>query len=151
MKNIFRIKISLTVWILLGFVVLCTLGGLGYNVYNLISFAQLDVFKVVIFSVLSVICLLLSVYAISLIANCVYKIKGEVLYTTFGLFSNKIEISSITRITYFEKEDKLILYYQEDKYCAIMISSEKYDEFTQILKQINPSITYDKSIGNELA
>ena len=145
----FRFKYSLTVWLLLALVVALSLGGLAWNVFNIIQYAWAGAFKITVYALIVAITAFLAIFASSVMIFGFYIVKNGYLYTQFGFIASKVKLSDIVQITYFKKSDKLVAYFTDQKYTVIVIGSQDYDEFIKTLRGINPQITYNAEIDGE--
>lgn len=146
----FRFKYAPAVWILLVLVLLLSVGGLLWNIYNLIEFYSLNhVFKLVSYALIVIVCLFLTVFVLSVIFYGNYLIKSDTLYTCFGFFRSKSNIYDIVCLSLFKKSNKLVVYFKDQTYTVIVIDESLYDEFVLSLRKINPQIIYDTRIDGE--
>lgn len=146
----FRFKYAPSVWILLSLVLLLSVAGLIWNVYNLLEFLSLsNGFKVVSSIIISAICLFLTIFVLSVLLYGNYVIKGDYLYTYFGFFKAKYKIEDILCISLFKKSNKLVVYFSEQTYTVIVIEENLYDEFVLSLRKVNQKIIYDTRIDGE--
>lgn len=139
----FRFKYSTSVWVLLSLVLLLTAGGIIWNVFNLIEYSWAGAFKIVIYAV--IICLTACIFLfvlLSMINGC-YVIKNGFLYTCFGLIKNKVNLDLATQITYFTFSNKLVLYFNDQKYSVIVIPPERYDDFIKAVRESNRAILFN--------
>lgn len=135
--------------VLLIIVVLLSVGGLVFNVFSLITFIRADTGKAFSYSVMVAVNLALTVFSVALLFNGKYVFKNGYLRCVFGLIPVRIKVAQITEIAHFKKSDKLVIYYGEDKYGVIVISPDRYDEFIEELRGINPSVRYESRIDGE--
>ena len=145
----FNFKYSLMVWLLLSVVVLFSIGGLVWNAYALVEYWSINILKSVSSIVLILLCLLLAVLSLSIMIYGKYVIKGKNLYACFGLVKTKYEIEEIVEITHFKKSNKLVAYFNDQKYTVIVIAPIDYEEFILGVRKINPKIVYDTRIDGE--
>ena len=78
-----------------------------------------------------------------------YVIKDGKLYTCFGFIRTKIEVEKITAVIHFKKSDKLVIYFNQNKYAVVVISPSEYDNFISALREVNPKIAFDNRIDGE--
>lgn len=145
----FRFKYPAVVWVLLAIVFALSVAGLIWNVYNFISFVNSDTVKTVLYSVIILLVAFLVVLTISVAVYGMYVIKGDTLYSYFGLVRSKFDINDITEITHFKKSDKLVVYFSDAKYTVIVIDKTDYDDFVVALREVNRKIIFDKKIEGE--
>ncbi len=146
----FRFKYATSVWILLVVVLLLSVSGLVWNVFNFVEFYSLnDKFKLISYAVIIVLCLFLTIFVLSVIFYGNYVIKGENLYTYFGFFRSKSKIEDIVCVSLFKKSNKLVVYFKEQTYTVIVIDEALYDEFILSIRKINQKIVYDTRIDGE--
>ena len=148
--NKFKFKYSALVYALLLLTLSLSIAGIVWNIYNVISFAKLNLtLKAVSSSIIAVLALILSIVVLSVAFYGKYVIKDGFLYTYFGFFKNKTPVTEITEITHFKKSNKLVVYFCTNEYSVIVISPEKYDDFILALRDANKAIVYDAKIDGE--
>ena len=145
----FKIKYSPLIWSLLTLVIVLSLCGLAWNVFSMIEFLGLNITKVISASILSVLCLALVIFSLSIVFYGKYIVKGNYLVSYFGIIKSKIDIGDITHVIHFKKSDKLVVYYGEKSFVIILVSPVFYEEFTLALREVNKSIVYDNRIEGE--
>ncbi len=146
----FRFKYAPSVWILLSIVLLLSVAGLSWNVFNLVEFLSLsNTFKLISSAIVTLICFFLTAFVLSVIFYGNYVIKGEYLYTFFGFFKSKYKINDIVCVSLFKKSNKLVVYFAEQTYTVIVIDPNLYDEFVISLRNVNQKIIYDTRIDGE--
>lgn len=145
----FRFKYTPTVLTLLVLVLLISVVGVCWNVFNLIEYSWAGTIKIVTYTLLVITTGALCVLVASLIIYGKYVIKNGFLYTCFGIFSNKTDIKEIVQITHFKKSDKLVVYFIDKKYTVIIISPDRYEDFVLAVRKVNPSVIYDAKIDGE--
>lgn len=145
----FTFKYTATVWALLTIVLVLSLIGLIWNVFNFISFIDAGAFKITIYLLISVLTAILLVIVLSVMIYGRYVIKDGNLYSYFGIIKSKTPISDVVEITHFKKSDKLVVYFKDAKYTVIVIAPELYDQFVLSLREHNKSIIFDAKIDGE--
>lgn len=145
----FRFRYSNTVWILLSLVLVLSLTGLIWNIFNLIEFLPTGSYKVGTYSIIVALTALLTVLVVSVMVYGRYVIKDGKLYSYFGFIRSKMEINDIICLTHFKKSDKLVAYFKDGTYTVIVISPDFYEEFISSVRKVNPSILYDAKIDGE--
>lgn len=145
----FRFKYSPVIWLLLSIVIVISLTGMIWNIFNIKEYAWAGAFKITIYALIVIITACLAIFALSVMVWGFYIIKNDCLYTQFGFINNKVKISSITQITHFKKSDKLVIYFEDNKYSVIVIAPNEYSEFIKTIRQINPKIIYNAKIDGE--
>lgn len=145
----FPFKYSTFIHIALAVVLIASLGGLAWNIFNLISYVYLGVFKIIMYSVIILLNLALCILALSLIFFGQYVINEKHLICCFGFIRSRYSISDITQVVLFKKSNKLVVYFNNNKYTVILISPAMYEDFTIALRKHNPSITYNTEIDGE--
>ena len=145
----FRFRYSNTVWVLLSLVLVLSLTGLIWNIFNLIEFLPTGSYKVGTYSIIVALTALLTVLVVSVMVYGRYVIKDGKLYSYFGIIKSKIDIKDIICITHFKKSDKLVAYFKDETYTVIVISPELYDKFIMAIREINSAVLYDAKIDGE--
>ncbi len=145
----FRFDYPFIVWLLLGVVLVLSGAGLGLNIFNLVEYSKLGVFKIILYSIVVMLNLLLVVLDVSVMVYGCYVIKDGFIYSYFGLIRTKTALSEISQFSLFKKSNKLVMYFNDAKYTVIIISPEKYDDFILCAREQNPKILYDTQIDGE--
>ena len=145
----FKFRYSITVWVLLSLILVISVLGLAWNVFNIIHFKGEQTFKVVSYYAISAITVALSIFVISVMTNGRYVIKNGYLYTCFGFVKNRTQIKDVIGLTHFKKSNKLVAYFKDNEYTVIVIAPEEYDKFILTVREVNPSITYSAQIDGE--
>ena len=139
----FRFYFSLPVWILLSLSLLCSLGGIGINIFNLIV-AREDtiIFKFVAFLVL---CTILVGLILSVMIHSTYKIKDGKLYLYFGFIKNTFNLSEALNLTHFEDKDMLVLFFNQAEYTRIVIKKQDFNAFANSIIEENEKIVFSSA------
>ena len=146
----FRFKYAPSVWVLLAIVLLLSVAGLIWNIFNLLEFLALNnSFKVVSSAIISIVCLFLTIFVLSVLFYGNYLIKGDFLYNNFGFFRSKFKVEDIVCISLFKKSNKLVTYFLDQTYTVIVIDENLYDDFVVSLRKVNQKIIYDTRIDGE--
>ena len=140
----YRFKFSPLIVSLMILVLLAAIAGLTLNIIRCCS----EDFDVTAWNVLSValmlfVCALLIVIVIGLFFATYYTFKGDKLVTRYGIIKSEIAIKAISEIVYFKKTEKLVIYFDEDKYSVVVVKKDWYDDFVREIRKINPAIRYD--------
>ena len=143
--NTFRYKYNKPVLIMLLAATLVAAAGLCWNVYNLVCFIKDDTFKTVVYALSVAVNAFLLAFVISVTVYGRYVFKNGKLYLYFGFIKTKTDVKDIVQITHFLKSDKLVIYFKDAKFSAIIISPELYGEFTRALLAANPAVISDSS------
>ncbi|MBP5467281.1 MAG: hypothetical protein J6Y43_06955 [Clostridia bacterium] len=112
------------------------------NIYDAVKLRDIEtvgfIFAVAV-AALSLIPFILAVWALFYGR---YVIKGGFLFCRFGLISVKTDISTIFQLTEFKTQNKLVMYFKDEKYSVAVINEKYYRDFYTALKEVNPRITY---------
>ena len=145
----FKFRYSTTVWILLALVVILSVSGLAWNVFNVFAYKGTDTFKIISYVIIAILTLCLFIFSVSAVLYGRYVIKKDCVTVYFGLFKTKIALNEITEVVHFKKSNKLVAYFTNDSYSVIIISPEDYSNFVLALREVNPKIVYDTQIDGE--
>ena len=145
----FRFKYTVLIWVLLTAILWLSLAGVGWNIFNVIEFSRLNAVKTTTYSIILVFSALLCIVVIGVMVYGKYVIKDGKLYTCFGFIRTKIEVEKITAVINFKKSDKLVIYFNQNKYAVVVISPSEYDNFISTLREVNPKIAFDNRIDGE--
>ncbi len=144
----FKFEYSTLTYVLLGIVALATAVGGAWNVYNLIEFSYMGALKIVLYSLVVVLCFAVTVCALAVIFYGKYEITQDKLICRLGVFRTAIPVKDLKRLTHFRKSNKLVAYYK-DKYTVIVINEKEYEDFILTLREINGNIEYDVQTDGE--
>ena len=145
----FSFKYPAIAWVLLILVMLLSLGGAAWNVFNVIEFWGGNVVKLVGYFVVIALALSLTLVALSIMVYGNYTVKDNRLICNMGFLRTAYNIEEITQIIHFKKSDKLVVYFINNKYTVIVISPEEYEKFILVVREINPKIIYNTAIDGE--
>lgn len=146
----FRFKYAPSVWVLLIAVLLFSVGGLIWNIFNLVElYSFKKTINIISYAIIILITCALTIFVLSVIFYGNYVIKGDFLYVYFGFFKTKYKIEDIVCISLFKKSNKLVAYFKEQTYTVIVIDESFYDEFVLSIRKINQQIIYDTKIDGE--
>ena len=112
------------------------------NIYDAVKFYDTHTARCVFAIIVAALSVVPLVLAISAVAYGRYLIKGNFLYCRFGLIFFKTDILTIFQLTEFKAQNKLVMYFKDEKYSVAVISEKYYQDFYKALKAVNPEITY---------
>ena len=133
----FRFAFSPLIMILLFASILLTLLGIVFNVKNVIEYYALSTHKTIVYAITLIINVGLFVIIVSLSVNGCYLIKGNTLYSCFGIIKTKTDIFSVVSITHYKKTKKLVLFFNTAEYSSIIIAEKDFSNFVEELRKIN--------------
>ena len=136
----FRYNFTPTVLILIVLVILLAGAGLGWNIFNLIEYSSVSVYKTVIYAITILLTAFLIVLAVAFLVFSGYVISEEKICLYFGFIKFSTPIKDIVGAKVFIKSKKLVVYLKDGKFSVIVISPEKFDEFLKDLHGKNPSV-----------
>ncbi len=145
----FRFRYPTIVFVLLVVVILASLAGIVWNVYNFIAFFQFNVVKGIMYAVVVLLTTLLLVISVSMTFYGRYVIKNNKLFACFGVIKSVYNLDDAIEITLFKKSNKLVLYFKDATYTVVVIDPADYDEFVIAVREVNPQIIFDKKIEGE--
>ena len=74
------------------------------------------------------------------------KLAVSAIYNeTKRCFIDKTDVKDIVQITHFLKSDKLVIYFKDAKFSAIIISTVLYGDFTRTLSSVKAAVISDSS------
>jgi hypothetical protein len=141
----FRFKYSPLVLVLIGLVLVISLLGLGFNIFNIIVTKEQG-FKLISYYIIVVLTAFILILAISIAIYGKYKIKNGYLYSYFGFILSKIKVEDIAEIVHFKDSDKLVLYTKDNAYTIIVIDPKYYNDFVLSIREENSKIKFDIKI-----
>lgn len=145
----FKFKLRPIVWILLAVVILFSLVGIGWNIYSVITYLGINTLKMVSALIIAILCVLLTVVAISMLIVNKYVVKDGEIIAYFGIIKTKVSISDVKEIVHFKKSDKLVIYSSDDNYSVLLLGKEDFDDFVITVREFNKSITFSVKIDGE--
>ena len=147
--KIFKMKFNGMYYVLLVIGIIFSLMGLGLNIFNAIEFSNYNITKTVLSIIISVICLLTFIVLIAILFRSKYVLGDKKITCYLGLYKGVVKTDEISEILHLQSENKLIIYYGEKKYFALLVSPEQYNDFISSLLKINPNIGYTTNINGK--
>ncbi len=124
-------------------VLILALAGVGFNIYNIVSLSAMETSNSITINVIIlIISLLLTLFAISVMAFSKYVVAKDGVYCFFGVIPSKYKANEIIQFTHFKKSDKLVAYFNDEKYTVIVINPANYDKFVSVVRELNPKIVF---------
>ena len=145
----FKFKYSPVVWVLLSLVLALSLSGLAWNAYALIQNTWAGGVKIFSHAAMVVITALLIIFVLSVMVYGRYVLTDKYFVQYFGFIKIKTPIKNLVQITHFRKSDKLVLYFDDQKYTVIVIDKNYYDQFVMCVREVNSSVIFDVQIDGE--
>lgn len=96
-----------------------------------------------------VITALLIIFVLSVMVYGRYVLTDKYFVQYFGFIKIKTPIKNLVQITHFRKSDKLVLYFDDQKYTVIVIDKNYYDQFVMCVREVNSSVIFDVQIDGE--
>ncbi len=146
-KNKFRFRYSVIVWILLSAVSVLLAFGTAKNIYDFFILYDSSTSRAIFCAAIAFACLFLLVISVSVLVYGKYTVKEGKIYIRLGLFLSSIKTEDVSQISYFKKQDKLVLYLKNGKYTVAVIKSEEYSDFIAAVKRENPTVAYVMESG----
>jgi hypothetical protein len=137
----YKYKFSKLIFTLLIVIGALSIVGITGNVISLFknNDSFFEVFIPILSAVLEAFVGAIAVYAL---IKARYYFYNGTLYFKLGFFVSKLPVLDITSISLFKEKKSLVVYYGDKKYMLIVISELDFDDFTNELLKLNPSITY---------
>lgn len=140
--NKFAFKYSPLVWVLLVAVALLFSAAVATNVYDVVAFSDGDKTRFILSLIMAILSLALLTFTVAAAVYSKYVIRDKYLYFRFGFLYTKTEINNIFQLTEFKAQNKLVMYFKNEKYSVAVIDEKHYNDFYCALKKVNPEITY---------
>lgn len=105
----------------------------SYKIFSIVSSLIIGAFALVFF--------------ISVIVNSYFGIDDKNLILNFGFLKNVIPLKDITRLVKMQESNKLIVYYEQEKYYVVYISQSVFDDFTKCLVEKNKNVIVEFTNG----
>lgn len=138
----FNVKFSLAIYILLPVALLLSGGGIAWNIYNLLNNNKLT--KLIVSALTAILSFAIFLLAVSVLIYSRYSFKNKLAILRFGIFTTKFNLEKAIKIVHFKLSDKLVLYFDNATFTTILIKSTLYSDFIQAVRQINPSVQFEK-------
>ena len=145
----FVFRYSPIVWVLLTVSTAIFAASVAVNVYDAVSFTGENTAKTVFAIVVAAVSLAALILTSSAACYGRYVVKGKYLYCRFGFIYTKTDISSIFQLTEFKAQNKLVMYFKDEKYSVAVISEKNYAAFYAALKAVNPAVIYTVQSADE--
>jgi len=141
-KPKFRFRYGVLTWVLLSLVAVVLVFGTVKNFYDFLVTYEVSSSRAIFCAVISALCLILLAITVSVAISGKYIVKDGTLTMKLGVFATKTDISLITQISHFKKQDKLVIYLKSGKYSVIVINPAEYSDFINAIKAENPNIPF---------
>lgn len=116
--------------------------GLGWNIFNLVCYLYEGAIKIISYSIIIALNLVLLLFTISILLFSRYEIDDKNICCRFGFITSKRKITEITQISLFLDKEKLVVYFDDKKYTIIIINPLKFDEFVETLRNFGHKFYY---------
>ena len=141
-KTKFRFRYSPLIWVLLVIVTLMLAFGTAKNFYDFLQNRFVDGMRAGFSLAIAAACFVLLCITLSVAIFGKYVVADGILTVRLGILSVKTDISEIAQVSHFRKQDKLVVYFKNEKYSVIVIKPEEYSDFFDALKAQNPLISF---------
>ena len=138
----FIYNFSITLKILLWSALLVCIAGLCWNIFNLVEYLNMGIFKIITYSLMIVLNLFLIIFVLSIIVSSHYEITQDYLICKFGFLTSKCKLVDIIQIIYYTDKNTLVVYFSNERYTIITIKQQDYQSFTDFLLEKNNKIYY---------
>jgi len=139
-------KIMITLMII---ALLLSIFGFAVNIYKMINFSDALAFDYITVILMLFVTVLLAFIIISVMLSSKYILSKEKLVIKFGIIKSEILLKNIAQIVLFKKTNKLVIYFDKEKYSVIVVKKDWYDDFISTLIKYNPEISYDSKSDDE--
>lgn len=144
MKNSFKMNFPPFVVFLLILCTLISMGGVFFNIYEIVNYSALNDYKLISYIVLTVLSVALFVLCFSLLFFAKYKVKDEKLKIYFGIIVFSVKLKDVVSVTFFKKTQQTALILSNSTYSFIMIKKEFLDDFVKSIRFANNTIFYQE-------
>ena len=141
----FKFKYSSLVLSLLIFVIIVSIVGLAWSIYNLVKHenGSVNIATSIFNYVILLINVLILAFSLSVLLCARYEIHNEFVLCRFGIVKTKYKMAEIVSFTHFKKTDTLVMYFSSQEFTVIVISPEKFNDFVKSVRQINSLISFE--------
>ncbi|MBQ3116606.1 MAG: hypothetical protein IJC07_06230 [Clostridia bacterium] len=146
----FRYNHSAIAWIVLIVVLGGSIAGLTLSIIAILNFDG-RTYSLILNILLCLINALLFAVTLSIILYSKYSIEKNGVRLRFGVFSSITKADEIVDLIHVVKEKKLVARTSDDRYTAVVIKPEKFEEFYSSLLKINNQIGYLIDYGHKNA
>ena len=145
----FTFKYPTIAWVLLAIVLALAVSGIVWNLFNIVQYWGDNTVKLTGYFIIIALALALIIFATSIMLYGNYTIKGGKLYCNLGFVRTAVDLEDVIAITHFKKSDKLVVYFNDEKYMVIVTSPENDDAFVLAMREVNPKIYFNTAIDGE--
>lgn len=128
--------------------ILCV-GGFALNLMRLLSYGAEDAYGWISYVLLFFVSVFLAVIIISMLIRSQYVINDQYLIMQFGIIRSKYELKKIASVHLFQGAKKLAVYFDDNRYMAIVVNDAWFDDFVKTLTDKNPPIGFSFSTAEE--
>ncbi len=123
--------------------------GIAVSIYRLVVGSVTTAYDWIGFVVMVLACLFLGALIISMLIRTVYTVDEEYFTLHLGFVRNRYPLNEIISVHLFEGAGKLAVYFQGNRYSAIVIKREQFDDFIHALTTANDKIGFSYSTAEE--
>ena len=145
----FVLKYSPIIWILLGLIAVIFSAAAVLNILDAVSFAGEIGTKFIFSLIVAFFSVVILILIISALLYGRYVIREKYLYFHFGLIFTKTDINDVFQLTHFKAQNKLVIYFKNEKYAVAIIDRKYYNDFYDALKAVNPDIIFTVNAADE--
>ena len=148
----FKYKFSVKLYIAMAAGTVLAVACLILNIIRLIKLAASDaplVYDVISVAVAIVMSVGFIVIVAALFIDSSYVFGEKMLTVKFGIIRTSVEYKKIKQIVWFKANDKLTVFYDDESFGNIVISSEFYNGFVSTLLSHRPEIVYYEDLDEK--
>ena len=129
-------------------IVLCC-AGVGTAIWRYVMGYIEDTYVWIGFCVLLFVSAFLAVLIVSIMIRSYYSIDDKELCLRLGLLKSRYPLKTVSSVHLFKGSGKLVVYFKDNRYSAIVIAESEYDDFVKTLLEKNDRIGFSFSSPEE--
>ncbi len=122
--------------------ILLSLAGIGFSVYRIIVGGVNNTYDWIGIAVMGVVCLFLIILIIAMLISSKYTVDNEYLNWWLGFVRTRYPLKNIRSVHLFEGAKKVVVYYTNNQFSAIVISPDDFQDFIKELTSKDKPIDF---------
>ncbi|MGN0822465.1 MAG: PH domain-containing protein [Candidatus Gallimonas sp.] len=145
----YKFRFSGTMIVVFSLGLLLCAAGFVLNIVRFCNQGADGVYEWMQYAILLFVSVFLSVLIVAMLVNSQYAITDKHLILRFGIIRTRYDLSEIASVHLFKGANKLAVYFRDEKYTAIVVKPEWYDDFVKTLLERNEKIGFSFSTAEE--
>ncbi len=145
----YKFQFSKTMYAVFILGALLCLAGVGASIYRIASGSVATDYDWIGVCVMIFACLFLVALIISMLIRSVYVVDEKYFTLWLGFIRTRYELKQINSVHLFEGAGRLVVYYKDNGYAAVVIKRDEFDDFIQTVTKFCDKIGFSYSTAEE--